>query len=179
MTALEAAETHGLNVGVLLGNGLSCIDLDNCVDEEGIKDDADGIIIDMDSYTEFSPSGLGVHIFYYGEKPGSKCRTQLEDFEIEIYEKDRFMTYTENVIYGDTVQQRQEAITKLYQETFGDDESVETQDYGTCDNPSYKLKYALSHDTLLNNMWKGERTDDDESRNDLAIIGKLCYWFGS
>ena len=171
-----AAKEHGLEIGVLLGKGLSCIDLDNCVQPDGILEEADNIIIDMDSYTEFSPSGLGLHIFYYGEKPGPKCRMKMNDFEIEIYEKDRFMTFTESLIYGEHVEERQDAINKVYYQTFGTDSNVPIKEYGHCENPAYKLKYALSHDTLLNTMWQGTRSDDDESRNDLAIIGKLCYW---
>lgn len=174
--ASTTAETSGLGIGVLLGDGLSCIDLDDCVKEEGVSDRANEIINHMDSYTEFSPSGLGIHIFYYGEKPGSRCRMKMEDFEIEIYEKERFITFTETMVYGSEIEHREEQIVALYNEVFGEDITVATKEYGKCENATYKLKYALKNDKLLKSLWEGKRDDEDESRNDLAIIGKLCYW---
>lgn len=175
--AKQTAVENDLGLGVLLGQGLSCIDLDDCVKEDGVSDRASEIVNTMDSYTEFSPSGLGLHIFYYGEKPGSRCRMKMEDFEIEIYEKERFITVTENMFYGDDVEERSSQIAEIYSDIFGEVTETVSREYGTCTEVDRKLRYALNHDTALYNMWHGKRSEgDDESRTDLALIGKLCYW---
>ncbi len=48
------------------GKKLAGIDIDDCIDESGnISDEAMTLIKAMDSYTEYSPRGKGVHILFY------------------------------------------------------------------------------------------------------------------
>src|SRR5262250_2400416 len=66
-----AASTHNdLGVGFVLdrGNAIAGIDLDHCRDPETgrIEPWADEIVQQLDSYTEISPSGTGLHIFVRG-----------------------------------------------------------------------------------------------------------------
>lgn len=93
---LESVKS-GINsgIGIVLKNGLTCIDYDNVIksveiDEEYgfkkvyFKDDAsDRITRDINlinSYTEISPSGKGIHIYFLSN---SKINTRTS--EIEIY----------------------------------------------------------------------------------------------
>ena len=68
------------------------IDLDKCRDPETgvIEPWAFDIIESLNSYTELSPSGKGVHIIIKGRIPGPRNRKG----NIEIYEKSRFFTMT-------------------------------------------------------------------------------------
>jgi putative DNA primase/helicase len=70
-------------------------DLDNCVDPETgrIEPRALQIIEGLNSYTEFSPSGKGVHIIVKGKIPSAVKRA-----EIEMYEMKRFFTITGHVV---------------------------------------------------------------------------------
>ena len=81
-------------VGFVFSNrdDLVGIDLDNCLDPESGKTDphADKIIEKMQSYTEVSPSGRGVHIIVKGKLPGPGRKTD----QIEIYNEKRFFTIT-------------------------------------------------------------------------------------
>jgi putative DNA primase/helicase len=67
------------------------IDLDGCVEPETgeISQWALEVVRNVDSYTEFSPSGTGVHIFVRGQLPSSVKRP-----EIEMYSHSRFFTVT-------------------------------------------------------------------------------------
>ena len=61
--ALERGGYDGLGVGVF--NGLCAIDIDDCLDENGTPSPlARDIVSTMQSYTETSPSGRGVRIFF-------------------------------------------------------------------------------------------------------------------
>ena len=62
------------------------IDLDDCVDEDGTIDRwAQAIVDQLDSYTEYSPSGTGLHIISRGDIPGAKDRGD----DIEMYDEER------------------------------------------------------------------------------------------
>lgn len=74
------------------------IDLDDVIDENGVIDpEAQAIIDKMDSYTEVSQSGRGIHIIVRGKKPNSRCRRG----NVEIYDKGRYFALT-----GDLWQKR-------------------------------------------------------------------------
>ncbi len=64
--AVMALQTSGASgIGVRIDNGLWAIDIDHCVDENGqLTEMAREIIRIMDSPTEYSPSGSGVHIYF-------------------------------------------------------------------------------------------------------------------
>jgi primase-polymerase (primpol)-like protein len=71
------------------------VDLDNCVDPQTgeINVWAWRIIEVLDSYTEYSPTGKGVHIIVKGRTPSAVKRD-----EIEMYSTMRFFTITGHVI---------------------------------------------------------------------------------
>ena len=74
------------------------IDLDNCIDEHGhLADWARQIAEYINSYTEISQSGKGVHIIIKGKKPeGTGCKKG----DIECYDQGRFFAMTGNIYKG-------------------------------------------------------------------------------
>ncbi len=61
--AVNVSGYDGIGIGIF--DGICAIDLDHCVTDSGFyKQPADEIIEIMHSYTEFSPSGNGVHILF-------------------------------------------------------------------------------------------------------------------
>lgn len=104
------------------GDGLCGVDLDRAIDPDTkqLKPWAERIVRDLDSYTEISPSGTGVKVFIAGVKPGKRCRTAIEDGEIEIYDRGRYFTTT-GVRWSDApadVEDRQTQLTALYDRLF-------------------------------------------------------------
>ncbi len=69
-------------------NGLPiCADLDHCVVDAKIMPWAREIIIALDSYAEFSPSGTGAHILGDDIKlPGKGRKRPYESGAVEIYD---------------------------------------------------------------------------------------------
>ena len=76
------------------------IDLDHVIDLETgeILPWAKVIIDQMDSYTEVSQSGTGIHIIIRGKKPGDRCKRK--DGRIEIYDHAHYFALTGNLWGG-------------------------------------------------------------------------------
>lgn len=68
------------------------IDLDDCRDPDSgtLTEWAKDVITRLDSYTEVSPSGTGVHLIAAGDLPPGKKRND----RIECYDVDRYFTVT-------------------------------------------------------------------------------------
>lgn len=97
-TACNAVDKYNANgVGIMFANGLIGIDIDHCIDDEGnLSEQAQEITKAIDSYTEYSPSGKGLHIFCFGKIPDEGNKRD----DVEIYSKDRFFTLTGDLFEG-------------------------------------------------------------------------------
>ena len=94
-TAWASVKRHGwdgLGWVFTIGSGIVGIDLDDCFEAGYIKAWARDIVHCLDSYTEFSPSGNGLHIFVRGEIPHSV--SQKVPYGLEIYNELRYFTIT-------------------------------------------------------------------------------------
>jgi len=105
-------------VGFIISNPIVAIDLDHCVtyspiDNRPYPDEfADGIVTDLYSYTELSPSGTGLHILMRGNIPGNR-----QTKRVEMYSRDKYITMTGHVL-GDayrTVVDDNGELSRLYQ----------------------------------------------------------------
>lgn len=97
-TAAAAVTPLGCRgVGIVLGDGVAGIDIDHCIDPDtGAVDEIALAIVDaMQSYTEISPSGTGLHILWRGTKTGPYCRRALAPgMGLEMYDGGRYFTMT-------------------------------------------------------------------------------------
>ncbi len=77
------------------------IDLDKCLDPEtGVLEPWARRWVDLlKSYTEITPSGTGLHIIVKGRKPDGF--THCRKGHIEVYDGDRFFTFTGKVFNAD------------------------------------------------------------------------------
>jgi len=77
------------------GNGIVGIDLDHCLTDNKISDIFKHIPETLNSYTEISPSGTGLHIFIRCETPPYELGKHKNN--VEIYSSGRYFTVTGNV----------------------------------------------------------------------------------
>jgi primase-polymerase (primpol)-like protein len=77
-------------IGFILGDGIVGIDLDKCVMNDTVAPWALEIVRKLSSYTEFSPSGTGLHIICRGHLDG----TGRKIGSVELYGRDRYFTMT-------------------------------------------------------------------------------------
>lgn len=115
--AVRAAENGGQyrGIGYVFSedDGITGIDLDNCIDGKGVLEPwAQQIVSDLRSYTEVSPSGRGLHILSRGQLPGNGRNFG----QVEMYDQGRYFCTTGKHLDGTPVdiRERSEAVTKLY-----------------------------------------------------------------
>lgn len=77
-------------IGIKVGNGISVIDIDGCVNPHSgeLSPVAVEIIDYMKSYTEFSPSGTGIRILFKAKNPFDidLYKTKNSEFNLEYYD---------------------------------------------------------------------------------------------
>ena len=103
----DEAKATGSGVGFVLGDGWACLDFDNVIAEDGsIPDEVRRIVERLDSYTEVSMSGKGLHVFFrVDESPNLKDITgsgkvrEKAGFE-SYFSSNRYIAVTGNVFEG-------------------------------------------------------------------------------
>lgn len=104
----EEAEASGRMIAFVIQdeNGLTGVDLDNCIDDRGmLREWAVPIVLRLDgvAYGEISPSGRGIKFLTFAKKlPGSRCKKIMggDKQQVEVFDFNRFWTITKNVYAG-------------------------------------------------------------------------------
>jgi len=79
--------------------GIVGVDIDHCRNEDGsFNETAQAILDKAPSYTEISPSGSGLHIFFRGVMPGKGNKNSTSG--VEMYASARYFTMTGNRLEG-------------------------------------------------------------------------------
>src|SRR5829696_6488023 len=131
--AIAYAEEHSMpGVGFVFteDDPYAGIDLDKCRDAKTGEIDqwARKIVDALDSYTEVSPSGTGLHIFVKATLPGRNNRKG----PVEMYESRRYFTLTGEHLDGTPteIHERQDVLERLYRHVFKDEKPAdETNGY--------------------------------------------------
>ena len=90
-------------------------DLDNAKGNKAIIDQQKKIAEKFDTYSEISPSGMGLHTVGKGSIPSGRRKDC-----IEIYSSERYITFTGNVYNNKPIKDCQTELTKLYNELSGE-----------------------------------------------------------
>jgi primase-polymerase (primpol)-like protein len=91
--ARKAGKGDGVGF-VLNGDGIVCIDLDDCVIDGVISDEAQRLIDSFpQTFVEFSPSNRGLHLWGLGEVQAGR-RFERDGLKIEVYGTGRYLTVT-------------------------------------------------------------------------------------
>ena len=174
------------------------IDLDNH-DEPNFQELASDFIETLNSYTEYSHSGKGIHIICKGTKPVGRCRKS----NIEMYDNGRFFTMSGNVIKNLPIAERNQEIQELWERyiedgepqiaeasnsekggiTFGRNYRASTAERTPTNMDDYELidKIRSSrYGAEFNNLYNGDTSayGGDHSRADLAFCRILAFWTG-
>src|SRR5947207_12734032 len=113
LKALATGRYNGIGFVFSERDPFTGTDLDACVSKDGtIAAWAQEIITSLSSYTEYSPSKLGVHILTQATLPGAGRKTG----NIEMYSQERYFTHTVDHIPGTptTIEHREAEQARLY-----------------------------------------------------------------
>jgi putative DNA primase/helicase len=194
-TFAEAVDTYldgkADGVGIVFCNGMAGVDLDHCRDPETgtIEDWAWKIIRKLDSYTEVSPSGTGIHILVYGALPEGRKKDGARGIEMYDSERGRYFTVTCQHLEGTkvTVKNRQAELAALHAEVFG-------KNGGRPEPPRREASPApnMADAELLERarrardgakfsaLWYGDRSGyASHSEADQALCNLLAFWTGA
>ncbi|HEU5379128.1 MAG TPA: hypothetical protein VFV38_27210 [Ktedonobacteraceae bacterium] len=158
------------------------IDLDHAAEEPGkIAPWARAVVDSIASYTEWSPSRNGLHIWVRAKVPGSRRRKG----QVEIYDELRTLTVTGWHLEGTplAIEERQEELDGLYRHLFPEEQrpaALPQPQVPTDLNDADLLARAerARNGHRFSRLWSGN-TDDyggDHSSADLALCGMLAYW---
>lgn len=180
------------------------IDLDHVIRADGsVEAFALEIIGQMDSYTEISPSGTGIHILCKAQMPNLSRKkyvfvaTNTTKFIIEIYNYAHYFTVTGNIFgHAKEIASRTEELKALYEKYFAEHkpEIPAAKPNIQTPNNSYSLREKFSAEYLSNNeliermfaskngyyirsLFSGEISGySSHSEADLALVSHLAYW---
>jgi hypothetical protein len=137
------------------------LDLDDCLDEQGHLLWGGDLLEVFDCYTEVSPSGRGLKLFFRGRKPGfARCTADwLGQGKIELYDQKRWFATTGRRferLNGDVLDRQQELdalCTQLW--------SPRTPDAGS------RVQPAVVTDPCLNSMLRMQIGDHNDGSHRL------------
>jgi len=187
--AFDPAKYNGLGFVLRKEDNIVCIDLDHCIGDDGkICGEAMDIVKKMNSWTEVSQSGRGLHIFIRGSKPTDKCRFSPREFKsLEVYDSDRYIALTGNHLPGTPLEimERQGMLESLLALYFPKQESTPPQSF----KPHHDLE--ISDEEIIALCRKAENAEKfvalfdkgdtsryagDESRADEALACLLAFY---
>ena len=190
-TARAASGFDG--IGFMFDGQYFGVDLDHVVGEDGtVAPEAEEIVRRMDSYTEYSPSGRGLHIFCRGTIPSVTGRRRHKPgaIEVEVYNQARYFTVTGRP-YGDPRPLRDASKeARWLLDTFfpGGKEKppAEKQPPAPSEAPADDLDDAALLQQIQRSkqgekfrlLWSGDASayGGDASSADMALCSMLAFW---
>lgn len=180
--AIKKVEFYNCDgVGFMLGNGYFGVDIDHAIDN---KDLIVEFINHLQSYTEKSQSGEGIHIICKGVLPVGNRRKG----NIEMYDSVRFFAMTGDVISNLVdIEERTEEIKELWEKYLNPKQNgyvFTSESYSN--TPSIELsneeviRRALEskNSALFNSLYYGqwEGIYNSQSEADAAFCSLLAFW---
>jgi putative DNA primase/helicase len=159
------------------------VDLDGCRSEGGeLNAAAAAIVAELDSYTELSPSGSGVHVIVRARLDGGRCRRG----PVEMYDRGRYFTITGARLAGipHTPMPRQREIDALRVRLFPQPANTRPEARGPravpeSDRELLERALAASNGAAFERLWGGDTSGyGSHSEADLALCAHLAYWTG-
>lgn len=164
------------------------IDIDKCVVDRKTNAFATEIIDTLDSYTEFSPSGKGIHIIIKGGLPQSVLGTGRKNTKhgLEIYSHGRFFTFTGNRENSNDVYDRTDELAEVFEQYFDDSDiqgrvnlaEFEKDEIKISNESLWEKMFRSKNGDEIRSLYNGSLVNDDHSASDLALCNHLAFWTG-
>ncbi|MEX0417373.1 phage/plasmid primase, P4 family [Bacillus sp. C30] len=165
------------------------IDIDKCVVDGKTNAFSTEIIDTLDSYTEFSPSGKGIHIIIKGSLPQSVLGTGRKNTKhgLEIYSYGRFFTFTGNRENSNDVYDRTDELAEVFEQYFDDSDiqgrvnlaEFEKDEIKISNESLWEKMFRSKNGDEIRSLYNGNLINDDHSASDLALCNHLAFWTGN
>jgi putative DNA primase/helicase len=175
--AVKACDTFGFDgIGFEFQPPYFGVDIDNCLEDEDLIEE---FTESLQSYTEISRSGQGIHIICKGELPEGKKRKN----NVEMYQNGRYFILTGN-LYSDkytTITDCTESIKILKNKYLPNDAPAPIVDYESISLDDTEIidkargcRTGYLFEMLYNGNWEGVYPSQSEA--DLTFCNLLAFW---
>ena len=176
-----------LGIGFMFnGDGIIGVDIDHCRENEVLTDQARDIISTLDSYTEFSQSGNGVHIICYGKLPEGGRRKSC----VEMYSTGRYFIVTGYTLDDAhmSIEERTEELAAVHEKYINvkktgknEQKSIKNEQnipFFQSDDEIIEKASAAADGTKFQALLNGVTSlhDNDDSRADMSLCNMLAFW---
>lgn len=185
-TACKYAKENG---GVCLAyaldgkDGIACIDLDGCMQENGDFSDIaqKAFVAASGSYAEKSVSGKGLHIF--GKTKGADLRSFSKDKTMEYYQGGHFIAMTGDN-YGsselrsfDTPEMQRVLESKLEKRTEWKNTGKGVEGLSSMDDREMLDRaFKAKNGDTVKRLYNGEDLRGNHSNSDMSLMNYLAFW---
>lgn len=165
----RSGDWSGLMFAVTEGDPYVFVDIDHCRNTKNktLKKDAQKVLDGLQSYSEVSVSGTGIHVLVKAQKPDDKCRQG----GFECYSQKRFAALTGRVLknYPPSIEDRQQELNDFYKERISISQSDTNRAVSAVPVPEEKLQRILENRKAVA-IYKGDHTKyGSQSEADLAL----------
>lgn len=159
------------------------VDLDACRDDAGeLNPVAAGLVTELDSYTEVSPSGAGMHVIVRARLAGKRNRRG----PVELYDRGRYFAMTGEYVAGfpHSPMPRQRALDALVARLFPAppapaDPVAVARPILEDDRELLERAFAAKNGADVQRLFGGDISGHgSHSEADLALVAHLAYWTG-
>jgi putative DNA primase/helicase len=167
------------------------VDLDNCRNPETgqIAEWAWDIIRELNSYTEISPSGTGIHTIVRGELPSGKGnQSAYRGGKVEMFSRARYFTFTGNLVEStpSDIHDRHTELLGLHDKLFNSRKLLDATVIPSpipsvaCDDELIAKAKSAHNGAKFERLWNGDWENDYPSQSgaDSALCSHLAFWTG-
>lgn len=173
-------------IGIFVEPRFSAIDIDDCVTDDGLTDLAKDIIGQMDSYTEYSPSGKGIRIII--DTTGAvldkaKYYVNNRKLHVEAYTEKKYVSTTGNAILEKPVRKCADDFIVFLNKYMVKPENKQPKvippgSFLSAEEVIEKASSAANGEKFVR-LYNGDITGyASHSEADYALIGILAFWCG-
>ncbi|MFI8492197.1 phage/plasmid primase, P4 family [Peribacillus butanolivorans] len=164
------------------------IDIDHCVNEGALTELAEDVIETVQSYTEYSPSGEGIHIIAKGKLPlkGPGTGRKNPGIGLEIYRHGRYFTFTGDSLGEVLIVDRTDELKVLFDKYLKEKEMPapkvrteqrEREDFSSLSNADlWEKMFNSKSGGSIKDLFQGLLINGDHSSTDMALCNHLAFW---
>lgn len=164
------------------------IDIDHCMQEGALTSFAEDVIETVNSYTEYSPSGEGIHIIAKGKLPlkGPGTGRKNTELGLEVYRHGRYFTFTGNCLDQIPVEVRSDELKVLFDKYLKEKEkpepkksknSFEGDNISSLPNSElWERMFSSKNGGSIKDLFHGILINGDHSSTDMALCNHLAFW---
>lgn len=179
LAAFDRGGYDGLGFILTADDPFTFIDFDDTEGDEELFGWHKSIHDTMNSYSEWSPSGRGLHCIVKGRVARGRRRSKLE-----VYSELRFMTMTGEAYNNVEIAERQEMLDELYDKLGGNAELIEIasdQPQREDDNTVIERMFAAVNGTKARDLFNGDwqkyyPNQVGASEADFGMIDIIAYY---